>query len=109
VQVKNFKATSEALIPLADVTILVGATGSGKSSALQAIHWAARAASYIQPRNTSEMMVFERIDYLPFSEPLRTAHKSELKTGKDTQPTEVIFTHEGEEHEASMEHESAQA
>ncbi|MBB4859248.1 ABC-type cobalamin/Fe3+-siderophores transport system ATPase subunit [Novosphingobium chloroacetimidivorans] len=100
VRVKNFKATSEALIPLADVTVLVGPNGSGKSSALQAIHWAARAASYIQPRNTSEMMAFERIDYLPSSEPLRTAHKSELKTGKDTQPTEVIFTHEGEGDEA---------
>lgn len=101
VRVKNFKATSEALIPLADVTILVGPNGSGKSSALQAIHWAARAASYIAPRNTSEMMAFERIDYLPSSEPLRTAHKSELRTGKDTKPTEVIFTHEGAGNEGS--------
>lgn len=95
IRVTNFKATKDALIPLANVTILVGPNGSGKSSALQAVHWAARAASYIAPRNTSEMMAFERIDYLPSSEPLRTAHNGELRTGKETIPTEVIFTHEG--------------
>jgi ABC-type cobalamin/Fe3+-siderophores transport system ATPase subunit len=91
--VRNFKAIKEAVIPLGQVTILVGPNGSGKSSVLQAIHWAARAASYIAPKNTKEMISFERLDYLPSSEPLRTAHKSELKTDTASDPVEVVFVH----------------
>lgn len=93
ITVRNFKATKEAIIPLGQVTILVGPNGSGKSSVLQAIHWAARAASYIAPKNTKEMISFERLDYVPSSEPLRTAHKSELKTDATSLPVEVIFAH----------------
>lgn len=93
ITVRNFKATQDAVIPLGQVTILVGPNGSGKSSVLQAVHWAARSASYIAHRNTTEMISFERLDYLPSSEPLRTAHKSELKTDKTSTPVEVIFGH----------------
>jgi len=52
ITVKNFKATDEAIIPLGQVTILVGPNGCGKSSVLQAIHWAARAASYVMKKNS---------------------------------------------------------
>jgi ABC-type cobalamin/Fe3+-siderophores transport system ATPase subunit len=99
IRVANFKAIKEATIPLGDVTILVGPNGSGKSSVLQAIHWAARAASYILPKNTKEMISFERLDYLPSSEPLRTAHRSELRSETNTPATEVAFIHlpQGEE------------
>lgn len=93
ITVRNFKATLEAVIPLGQVTILVGPNGSGKSSVLQAVHWAARAASYIAPKNTKEMISFERLDYVPSSEPLRTAHKSELKTDTTSTPVEVVFSH----------------
>lgn len=93
ITVRNFKATQEAVIPLGQVTILVGPNGSGKSSVLQAVHWAARSASYIAPKNTTEMISFERLDYVPSSEPLRTAHKSELKTDKTSTPVEVVFGH----------------
>ncbi|TDR89616.1 ATP-dependent nuclease [Enterovirga rhinocerotis] len=93
VTVRNFKATREANIPLGQVTILVGPNGSGKSSVLQAVHWAARSASYIAPKNTKEMISFERLDYVPSSEPLRTAHKSELKTDATSTPVEVVFAH----------------
>ncbi|HEY3741939.1 MAG TPA: AAA family ATPase, partial [Bryobacteraceae bacterium] len=90
---RNFKAIFEATIALGDVTILVGPNGSGKSSLLQAIHWSARAASYVLPKNTKEMISFERLDYLPSSEPLRMAHKSELKSETNAPPTEVVFVH----------------
>lgn len=93
ITVRNFKATLEAVIPLGQVTILVGPNGSGKSSVLQAVHWAARAASYVAPKNTKEMISFERLDYVPSSEPLRTAHKSELKTDTTSTPVEVVFSH----------------
>lgn len=93
ITVRNFKATQEAVIPLGQVTILVGPNGSGKSSVLQAVHWAARAASYVAPKNTKEMISFERLDYVPSSEPLRTAHRSELKTDSTSTPVEVVFAH----------------
>ncbi|MCK5385403.1 MAG: ATP-binding protein, partial [Alphaproteobacteria bacterium] len=40
ITVKKFKKIKKAKINLADLNILVGANGSGKSSALQAIHLA---------------------------------------------------------------------
>lgn len=91
--IENFKAIKKTTIQLGDVTILVGPNGSGKSSVLQAVHWAARAASYISPKNTQEMMAFDRIDYLPSSEPLKTAHKGELKSGTKTTPTRIVLNH----------------
>jgi ABC-type cobalamin/Fe3+-siderophores transport system ATPase subunit len=93
ITVQRFKAVTAATIPLESVTILVGPNGCGKSSVLQAIHWAARAASYIQPKNTKEMVSFERLDYVPSSEPLTTLHKGELKSDTASDPVEVVFSH----------------
>lgn len=93
ITVRNFKATEEATIPLAGVTILVGPNGCGKSSVLQAIHWAARAASYVLPKYTKEMISFERLDYVPSSEPLTTLHKSEMKSDASSTAVEVVFSH----------------
>lgn len=91
--VRNFKAAKTAEIPLGNVTILVGPNGSGKSSVLQAIHWAARAASYVLPKNQKEMISFERLDYIPSSDPLKTLHNGELKTGAKSEAVEVYFRH----------------
>lgn len=38
--IKNFKAISEITLELSDFNIIVGTNGSGKSSILQALHWA---------------------------------------------------------------------
>lgn len=101
VQIKNFKAIDSLTLALADVTILVGPNGSGKSSVLQAIHWAARAASYIEPKKQTEVISFDRLDYSPSSEPLKTAHKTELLSGRETPPTTVVFINSQEEDELS--------
>lgn len=93
ITVRGFKATEVATIPLDRVTILVGPNGCGKSSVLQAIHWAARAASYVLPKNTKEMISFERLDYVPSSEPLTTLHNGELRSDATSTPVEVVFTH----------------
>lgn len=93
ITVRGFKAVKEATIPLDSVTILVGPNGCGKSSVLQAIHWAARAASYVLPKNTKEMIAFERLDYIPSSEPLTTLHKGELRSDSSSNPVEVAFVH----------------
>lgn len=94
VAVENFKAVDKAEVPLGVVTILVGPNGSGKSSVLQAVHWAARAASYISPKSGKEMMSFDRIDYIPSSEPLRSAYRAELRPGGASKPTSVVFNHQ---------------
>ena len=93
VEISNFKAIDRITVPLAEVTILVGPNGSGKSSVLQGIHWAARAASYIPPGNQTEVVSFERLDYSPSSEPLKSAHKQELSSDRSSEPTTVIFNH----------------
>lgn len=93
VEISNFKAIQNLHLPLSDVTVLVGPNGSGKSSVLQAIHWATRAASYIPPKEQSEVVSFERLDYSPSSEPLTTAHRGILSTERSSQPTSVVFNH----------------
>jgi ABC-type cobalamin/Fe3+-siderophores transport system ATPase subunit len=93
ITVRGFKAIEVATIPLEHVTILVGPNGCGKSSVLQAIHWAARAASYVMPKNAKEMISFERLDYVPSSEPLTTLHQGELKSDAGSPPVEVVFAH----------------
>lgn len=92
IEIGNFKAIEKLTLPLADVTIMVGPNGSGKSSVLQAIHWAARAASYIAPQKQSEVVSFERLDYVPSSEPFMTAHKNELSS-EGSEPTTVVLRH----------------
>lgn len=102
ITVSRFKAVKEATIPLDSVTILVGPNGCGKSSVLQAIHWAARAASYVLPKNQKEMISFERLDYVPSSEPLTTLHNGELKSDSGSDSVEVVFSHRPSGEESSQ-------
>ncbi|WP_199899082.1 ATP-dependent endonuclease [Ideonella sp. B508-1] len=104
-EIRDFKAIHATTVQLGPVTILVGPNGSGKSSVLQAAHWAARAASYIKPKNTKEVISFDRLDYLPSSQPLRTAHFADLGSGGSTTHTSVRFigtVGEGEEYAATV-------
>lgn len=101
IEIENFKAIDKLTIPFSNVTIMVGPNGSGKSSVLQAIHWAARAASYITPQKQSEVVSFDRLDYLPSSEPFMTAHKKELAS-EGSEPTTVVLKHVSTENAASQ-------
>ncbi|WP_080898263.1 AAA family ATPase [Variovorax paradoxus] len=78
VTVANFMRINEAVtIPLGPVTILVGENGSGKSSILKAIHWAARCAVL---RDSSDRVTLERMDYAPSRDFLHLAHKARLNS-----------------------------
>lgn len=66
-KVKSFKKIESVEIPLADVNILVGPNGCGKSSIIQAIHLGCcvmRQADRVDAKKTSTVGVDE-LDYLP--------------------------------------------
>ena len=65
--VEHFKRIQAVEIPLADVNILVGANGCGKSSIIQAVHLACcvmRQADRVDAGRTA-MVGVEALDYLP--------------------------------------------
>ncbi len=66
-KVDGFKKIASVEVPLADVNILVGANGCGKSSIVQAVHLACcvmRQASRVDSNKTATVGV-EELDYLP--------------------------------------------
>lgn len=94
ITVCDFKAVKRAEIPVGDaVTILVGPNSCGKSSILQAIHWATRSASNIKPKNQSGMVLFGDLDYIPSSDPIGMFHNGRLGTNLKSSPIEVKFQH----------------
>lgn len=94
ITVSNFKAIKKAKIPLGEnVTILVGPNSCGKSSILQAIHWATRTASKIRPGKQSRTLLFDDIDYMPSSDPVGTFHKGRLGTKPRSNSIAVSFRH----------------
>lgn len=67
IKVENFKRIQSADIALADVNILVGTNGCGKSSLIQAVHLAScliRQADRVDSTKTSTVGIDE-LDYLP--------------------------------------------
>lgn len=66
-KIESFKKVRTVEVPLADVNILVGANGSGKSSIIQAVHLACcvmRQADRVDGSRTATVGV-EQLDYLP--------------------------------------------
>ena len=66
-KIENFKKVLQVEVPLADVNILVGANGCGKSSIVQAVHLACcvmRQADRVDSGKTATVGVDE-LDYLP--------------------------------------------
>ena len=94
ITVSNFKAIKKAKVPLGkNVTILVGPNSCGKSSILQAIHWATRTASNIKPGKQNKTLLFDDIDYLPSSDPVGTFYKGRLGTKPRSNSVTVSFKH----------------
>lgn len=94
ITVSNFKAIKKAKIPLGkNVTVLVGPNSCGKSSILQAIHWATRSASNIKPGKQGRTLLFDDIDYMPSSDPVGTFYKGRLGTKSRSNSITVSFRH----------------
>ncbi|UFM64260.1 AAA family ATPase [Paracoccus sp. MA] len=94
VTVENFKAIDKAKIDLADVTILVGQNSSGKSSFLQALHWACRCVADPKVQNNQARSVAAHaLDYFPTPDAKVVGHNKELREGRgDLENISVFVT-----------------
>lgn len=92
VTVENFKAIKKARIELADVTILVGQNSSGKSSFLQALHWACRCVADPKVQNNQARSVAaQSLDYFPTPDAKVVGHNQELREGRGEQDNVSVF------------------
>ncbi|NVH63856.1 AAA family ATPase [Pseudomonas simiae] len=98
VKIENFKAIKEATIPLSTgLTVLVGQNSSGKSSALQAIHWACRCVANPKVvRNQSRSISAHDFDFNPTIQIRTVGNNQELRQGRGENPevsVKVTFSH----------------
>lgn len=95
--ISKFKAVNETEISIGDtVTILVGPNSSGKSSILQAIHWATRCASNVKRKDIKAVVLFDNLDYIPSSDPIGIFHKGRLKSNSSSPSISTKLIHEGD-------------
>ena len=110
-KISDFKRVETVEFDLADVNILVGANGCGKSSIIQAIHLACcvmRQADRVERGKTSTVGIDE-LDYLPTDNYKMLGHKSNWgnKVGTPSSKVELVFQHPDGESTASCELRSA--
>lgn len=92
VRVQNFKAIKDARVELSQVTILVGQNSSGKSSFLQALHWACRCVADPKIQNNQARSVaVQSLDYFPTLDAKVVGHNRELREGRGDQGEISVF------------------
>lgn len=92
VTVNNFKAIKSARIELSDVMILVGQNSAGKSSFLQALHWACRCVADPKVQNNQARSVAaQSLDYFPTPDAKVVGHNQELREGRGEQENISVF------------------
>lgn len=89
--IRNFKGIQEAELPLRDTTVLVGANNAGKSSALQAIHFAARAMFQASEANKQTTLSIADLEYLPTPSYKSLGHNSLWGNQKGSPESRVEF------------------
>lgn len=93
-RVEMFKRVRELEIELADVNVLVGANGSGKSSVIQAVHLACcvlRQADRVEATRTATVGV-EELDYLPTDDYKTLGHGANWGNKEGTPASKVTLT-----------------
>ncbi|WP_256924058.1 ATP-dependent endonuclease [Sphingomonas sp. IBVSS2] len=93
IRIEKFKRIDTIDLPLADLNILVGSNGSGKSSILQALHLASclmRQADRIRAASTAMVRVAD-LDYLPSDEYWRLGHGAPWGNRSDSPSSKVFF------------------
>lgn len=92
-KIENFKKIVSVEVPLADVNILVGANGCGKSSIVQAVHLACclmRQANRVDPGKTATVGV-EELDYLPTNDYKTLGHGANWGNTEGTPCSQVTL------------------
>ncbi len=98
-RVETFKRVEEIEIDLADVNVLVGANGSGKSSIIQAVHLACcliRQAERVDANKTATVGVDE-LDYLPTDDYKTLGHGANWGNKEQSPCSRVTLTFEDPE------------
>lgn len=93
ITIEKFKRVDTIELPLADLNILVGSNGSGKSSILQALHLASclmRQAVRIRT-GTTVMVRVSDLDYLPSDEYWRLGHGADWGNRSNSPSSKVFF------------------
>lgn len=93
IKVEKFKRIDTLDLPLANLNILVGSNGSGKSSILQALHLASclmRQADRIRTGATAMVRVSD-LDYLPSDEYSRLGHSADWGNRSNSPSSKVSF------------------
>lgn len=94
ITIEKFKRIDHIDLSLADLNILVGSNGSGKSSILQALHLASclmRQAERIREGSTAMVRV-SALDYLPSDEYWRLGHGAPWGNSSKSPSSKVFFT-----------------
>lgn len=93
-KIERFKKIREIELDLADVTILVGANGSGKSSVLQSTHLSCcliRQTDRVEPTRTSTVSI-EELDYLPTDDYKTLGHSANWGNATGTPSSKLTLT-----------------
>lgn len=99
IKIEKFKRIDTIDLPLADLNILVGTNGSGKSSVLQALHLACclmRQADRIRTGSTAMVRIAD-LDYLPSDEYWRLGHGADWGNKSVSPSSKVFFVFRGED------------
>lgn len=92
VVIEKFKKIKKIDLDLENLNILVGTNGSGKSSVLQAIHFAICLMRQAKNSNTKrETLHPDQIDYLPTNEYAQLGHKKAWANKEDLQKSVLYF------------------
>ncbi|WP_025769249.1 ATP-dependent nuclease [Thioalkalivibrio sp. HK1] len=92
VVVKEFKKLKKIELELANLNILVGTNGSGKSSVLQAIHFAVCLIRQTTKNISSrEILHPDQIDYLPTNEYEQLGHDKKWANRKNLEKSDIHF------------------
>ncbi|WP_442678516.1 ATP-dependent nuclease [Sphingomonas sp. ASY06-1R] len=92
ITVKSFKGIKTATLPLRDTTVLVGPNNAGKSSALQAIHFAARAMAQAAEANKQTTLSISDLEYIPTNSYKELGHNATWGNQQGSAESEVVFT-----------------
>jgi len=94
VSIKNFKAIKETVFELKQFNVIDGTNGSGKSSALQAIHWAVQSGRNLEVkpnryRDTGSTLSERHATYMPSPDYRNASHSGEYGNFQNAGKMEV--------------------